>query len=1257
MSTSSRDYYRQVASKYFAPAPIPTRTAPVAPVQQVAPAQEEKKDEGGGFIDSVFGGIGKTVEAAGDVLDLSGKYMSRPILGALSKGIASNTVQNALGSVGIESLSEEDAERIRNAESYTQAWRERAKVKGTDWWEEMLAEVIADPTTYVTAGGVGAIRALPWVADAAKASPALSRALQQAEHVVGLAERAQALPLTAPLAGIRKAASKTDLLKPTAKSNLVEDIEAVDAAARSALSQGMRTTAGTQPGEFGPDQLIGSGRVRDAQELAKTINPVGPRAPGSSTMASQVHSLNNTQLADLYKVLGVGDPLRAEVERVMKNKGLLNQTTIKNAAGTSTINSLNQPALTRSEEARQRFLNTPGNQGAMPQNVAGDVDATYENVMRFARHKAGLNIATPTANEPFVKTAVMGMLERNKEFTDAPALWAHPEVQEDLVRAISAPNQKEAATHLATAFDRINAKQSARGLIHPWGLRVLDRYLPDIQKTEDVLTLPAFNRYGEYGSVISDKEMKALRRMQSDHKVVEAQKAWEKDRAAIGSIFDNTPGAQSLSDTTTANDIKNMMHLFTPEDARKVDTFLKKWNLHEDTFKGAKSYKSRLAKTPGERAIDNYTLGNAWTDSMVETWAKSEAARMGINTKVDPSIIGKLGWVPRAWREQALISPRYHFVNALDMGMKSMLYGVNPVESRGAKKTAEGLGMTSLPRAVFVGDETIDLAQLSRPDEFMSVGQKSALPGPLGAVSKFNRALARGTENTFREWAWENGLMDTLHQFKPMLHQQIRNTKMPGAENLIKDLEQMGTGVTVGGKKVFTKRDNGVLFSPDQLRGLAQKHGASTEQASMFARSWADAVGQGSQNGINMSNKVHFDFDKTYNIEDKLFLKKWMPFHFFATRNIPFYMETLANRPELVNAWMAYNDLSEQDQIEMGLPARMKGMIPVGDGFLDTILGPGKVFFNPMSALSFVDQTKNVGLATEGSEFQEPAKLMSRKGIGGLIDRASDLGLGGPAPWVQIPLSIVGFTSKGAKDETMPLLRHSGLTENFLGTDLGEGVVRSGINEARAAFHNGERVETHTGSQFRDNQIVTKLQETMQTLIDQGLDPVKAREAFTQASKDGPGSILWDKAAEDVRQDEQARQARGFLFPFPAKDISEKGLELHQAREAAPEGALDNDAVVDLLKHFGDPSVANRGFRRPSLVDRQGEPIFVNRETGQREEQKDQADIWGGNNWGPDRKYPYNSPTIFRMYQQWKQTAPEGARIGDFFDAVPIPGR
>src|SRR5690606_15185626 len=86
----------------------------------------------------------------------------------------------------------------------------------------------------------------------------------------------------------------------------------------------------------------------------------------------------------------------------------------------------------------------------------------------------------------------------------------------------------------------------------------------------------------------------------------------------------------------------------------------------------------------------------------------------------------------------------------------------------------------------------------------------------------------------------------------------------------------------------------GVMFSPENARDIALRHGASPHMASELATTWTRALDEASAIGAEFSVKVHFPIGDERVIEQKLHLKTWAPFHFWATRNLPFYLDTLA---------------------------------------------------------------------------------------------------------------------------------------------------------------------------------------------------------------------------------------------------------------------------------------------------------------------------------------------------------------------------
>src|SRR5690348_8495105 len=89
-----------------------------------------------------------------------------------------------------------------------------------------------------------------------------------------------------------------------------------------------------------------------------------------------------------------------------------------------------------------------------------------------------------------------------------------------------------------------------------------------------------------------------------------------------------------------------------------------------------------------------------------------------------------------------------------------------------------------------------------------------------------------------------------------------------------------------------------------QVSKLARASGATREEAQQLGQTmagyWQQGLDEATRYGVDFTNEVFYKFADERQIEQLLHLKGWMPFHVWATRNIPFYAATLAQNPWLV---------------------------------------------------------------------------------------------------------------------------------------------------------------------------------------------------------------------------------------------------------------------------------------------------------------------------------------------------------------------
>lgn len=932
---------------------------------------------------------------------------------------------------------------------------------------------------------------------------------------------------------------------------------------------------------------------------------------------------------------------RTPLPTTMLEDALKKRKLITDIAATENIVEL--PRFSRSVQASRQS-------GAIPRaNAAPEADATVDQVLSFRARELGVTVS------PQLSSQIKRGAELNPDQFSARIMWQDPRIRISLDQALRATIPAEQQRHVENMFFSMNLHNSAFGATHPMWEKFRRSVLPTTSATRERGTPVIFGN-NVHNAVLDDADVEQLSEAFRMRDIQEFQARYDRDRTDIGTILNKYAAGPQLNDWTTARELLEALDKNIVTDAadrRKLEAFLSRYDMTEEAAaRIAANAKKYRVRTKG-RALDTFTLEEAYLDKLLSKHFDAKARELGINLKEsDKFFMKQLGWIPKAWREQALMSVRYHFANMLDMTIKSLIYGINPIRNMGAADWAERLG-TQIPLGAFVGKDSRTLMQLvDNPtiqgvDEFLGEDAPTAL-GAIPVVGKaadpvvrFNRRFARATDNAFREWAWSNGSKDRLIELRPQLDTDIRRL-MPGRSgaDLIADIEKQGDKL---------RRSNGIEFSANKLRDMARARGASTEAANSLADTWQRAVDDASRYGVDMSNKVHFDYSKTYNIEDKLFLRKFLPFHFFATRNLPFYLETLAANPVLVNAWQAYQDVSEQDRISMGLPSNYKGMVLV-DGFLEGIFGPGKIFVNPLATFSIFDTYKNLDRVTAEDTADPPEGFL--ESVGRPLKRLTGIGLGF-APWVNIPLSVAGFY--GSEDEQLPVLRHSGVVQSLTGDayglglnegkgyDLGEQKFRD-LQAWGRSLTTGEKIQTHTGSRYTDNQIVNRLAEDAIAVARDNpeLDQKMIRDLFEIAANEGPGNILWDNAAKNVRKQEGARALSGFWVPIPQKQATEEAVNIMQATSGSSDFLdkyKDNPAFKRLAQSINSPLVAYTGYKRPRTVS-----TFTGESEGSGSDfDPSQLSKWGGTIWGPDKPSPYNNLLIMWEYLMWLDTQPEGA--------------
>jgi hypothetical protein len=699
----------------------------------------------------------------------------------------------------------------------------------------------------------------------------------------------------------------------------------------------------------------------------------------------------------------------------------------------------------------------------------------------------------------------------------AAALWL-PHLRPRVVQALRARTPGEARNQVAALLREVGDTWAAFGVRFPVAQRLVDRLLPRTRRLRG-------NVQGElarswYGSSLPDELVRVLREAGALPRVWKLEESFQEARQALLDIGqrlkEREPLAPDLAaSTATLRDVVEARRFADENQRRAIDNFLQMVGLDPDEV--------------AEGALER-TVGETRREALIEAYADEMAKRLGVGK--DPGVVRALNRIAqmlplRAWREQALLTPRYHLQNILDSTVKATLHGINPAVGRSAFTVAERLGIP-IPESVLWRPQTTVWEEFASPQAETALGTLlSRFSRRLGAgaekLVQFNRRMAQAVESSFRSAAWITETLRNLREARPAFDGLVRQTL--GA--------QRGNRLL----RMLDATEHGVTFSVRQLEEAVRRVGGTPEQAAELAAAWSRVQAQASSRGEELARRLFFDYGDERNIERWLGIRAWAPFHFWATRNVPFYLETLGQHPWLLRAWESYHQISEDERKRLGLPGRFTDTMPVP--LLGWLFGPGTAYANPLVALSIADQLKY-------RYIPDDAPLLAR-----LQEQMSRIGLG-LAPWAEIPLGVAG--ALGEDWEPMRVLRHSGLVAQTTGLDV-EQPIREGVRRLRG------KPETLTGSAYTDYLVKKRILELSVEDTGRAADP-----AYLAALNDTT-SPIFQRAWDDVRRQLLGQELVGMTLPVPVKFLGDTERRIREERAQLPEtGELPRGTLSELAR-------------------------------------------------------------------------------------------
>lgn len=212
----------------------------------------------------------------------------------------------------------------------------------------------------------------------------------------------------------------------------------------------------------------------------------------------------------------------------------------------------------------------------------------------------------------------------------------------------------------------------------------------------------------------------------------------------------------------------------------------------------------------------------------------------------------------------------------------------------------------------------------------------------------------------------------------------------------------------------------------------AMKNGRSADEVAKFAdqmgRQWAGKVYKADKDALKSVNDALFDFDPK-NIDT--WVRRFVPFHMWATRALPFYAEQGMRHPGLANGYYALLQQTHQHAEEQGWPSYLQTYTKFWDG-------PGGIMllFNPMAAVGLMDLA--LFSPEKTSEYDHPNAIMNA------LNTADKFGIG-LAPIWKAMLDYSGMLGDDAPatdpiglyqaENTVRTMIQFGINEGWLGEE------------------------------------------------------------------------------------------------------------------------------------------------------------------------------------------------------------------------------
>lgn len=545
-----------------------------------------------------------------------------------------------------------------------------------------------------------------------------------------------------------------------------------------------------------------------------------------------------------------------------------------------------------------------------------------------------------------------------------------------------------------------------------------------------------------------------------------------------------------------------------------------------------------------------------------------------ITGKQSSALSREYGWLMSALKATALATPRNPIQDTIDAAVKTgivthdplaIIQGLRGIFAHGnvgsVTDQLAGFGEDALPGAV--GGDILRGTRTSAPvqgiaEEFKTGGhspfrrfQDAPVIGNLSkaasAYTEFFQTWRHAVDSSFRSVAYAHGYnkyIDAVARpaFMRELESRVASAGLPRAstDQLFGDL----------------MANNG-KFSAQDVTNLVQQYLPDrTQLANALGYRWKGYANEAVQAGIKESNRVHFDYSDIRNIDE--LLNKVTFFHFWSTRNIPFYAKTFAENPWLLRAEINYSNISSDERNRTGNTQRTQGKllgIPIPTILGAALLGGGgKMLLDPMVALTIYDQTR--------SRFVD----QNQPAAGRYLDYIQRSGLS-PNPIISEFLNAAGIHGN---QEPQDVFRYSGIlrdvTQNVpvLNNIRPEHWLAQGLTSARATLTGQSAPSTISGSAYEDYAINKQIREMAYQMTGNSGD-----DRFAEAMAD-PSNPIYQAAKQQVENQNIVRDLYSLIVPIPMTLESNTESLARQSAASLPQNI--SPATLQTLRAENSPA-------------------------------------------------------------------------------------